>query len=83
METFDTNVILRMVYRDDAVQADRAEKAWRAAVASGGIFLTGIVLVELAWVLRVAAKWPRMAIAAAIANLCDSAIRSNHRQKQP
>lgn len=73
METFDTNVVLRLVYRDDATQAAQAERAWRDAVASGGVFLTGIVLVELSWVLRVAAKWPRASIAGAIANLCDSA----------
>ncbi|HEX3776752.1 MAG TPA: type II toxin-antitoxin system VapC family toxin [Polyangiaceae bacterium] len=72
METFDTNVVLRMVYRDDPVQADRASSAWQAAVASGGIFLTTVVLVELAWVLRVAAKFDRAAIAAALESLSDA-----------
>jgi predicted nucleic-acid-binding protein len=72
METFDTNVVLRIVYRDDPGQADRACSAWEEAVASGGIFLTTVVLVELAWVLRVAAKFERAAIAAALESLCDA-----------
>ena len=72
METFDTNVVLRIVYRDDPGQADRACSAWQEAVASGGIFLTTVVLVELAWVLRVAAKFERAAIAAALESLCDA-----------
>lgn len=72
METFDTNVVLRVVYRDDPGQADRACLAWQEAVASGGIFLTTVVLVELAWVLRVATKFDRAAIAAALESLCDA-----------
>jgi predicted nucleic-acid-binding protein len=72
METFDTNVVLRMVYRDDAEQAERAARAWRTATSSGGILLTTTVLVELAWVLRVAAKLRREAIASALKSLCDS-----------
>jgi predicted nucleic-acid-binding protein len=72
METFDTNVVLRVVYRDDPGQADRAAAAWQAAVDSGGIFLATVVLVELTWVLRVAAKFDRAAIAAALESLCDS-----------
>src|SRR5450432_4233499 len=72
METFDTNVVLRVVYRDDPGQADRACSAWQEAVASGGIFLTTVVLVELSWVLRVAAKFDRAAIAAALESLCDA-----------
>ena len=72
METFDTNVVLRVVYRDDPGQADRACSAWQEAVASGRIFLTTVVLVELAWILRVAAKFDRTAIAAALESLCDA-----------
>jgi len=41
-------------------------------VASGGIFLTTVVLVELAWVLRVAAKFDRAAIATALESLSDA-----------
>ncbi|MEW6745273.1 MAG: PIN domain-containing protein [Planctomycetota bacterium] len=76
METFDTNVVLRMVYSDDEAQASRATRAWRKAVASGGIFLTTTVLVELAWVLRVAARFDRAAIASALRRVCDSQVVS-------
>lgn len=72
METFDTNVVLRIVYRDDPSQADRASRAWRKAIGAGGVFLTTTVLTELAWVLRVAAKFERSAITHALLSLCDS-----------
>lgn len=35
METFDTNVVLRLVYRDDVEQAERAQRAWETALATG------------------------------------------------
>ena len=72
METFDTNVVLRMVYRDDPGHADRARSALQEAVASGGIFLPTVVLVELTSVLRIAAKFDRAAIAATVESLCDA-----------
>ena len=72
METFDTNVVLRLVYRDDEAQATRATEAWTRAVGAGGIFLTTVVLVELAWVLRVAARFERPAITAALRSVCGS-----------
>ena len=72
METLEPNVVLRIVYRDDPQQAERASAAWREAVQSGGVFLTSTVMVELAWVLRVAAKFDRNAIASALTNLCDA-----------
>lgn len=72
METFDTNVVLRIVYDDDAAQAARTRDAWRLAVNAGGVFIPTVVLVELAWVLRVAAKFDRPAISTALRHLCDS-----------
>ena len=72
METFDTNVVLRIVYRDDPEQADRAAQVWRNAIDSGGVFLPITVLVELSWVLRVAGKFERAAVVSALKNLCDS-----------
>lgn len=72
MVTLDTNVVLRVVYNDDPAQAARAVQAWQRAAELGGVFLTTTVLTELAWVLRVAAKFSRSAIAEALRVLCDS-----------
>ena len=72
MVTLDTNVVVRIVYKDNPVQADLAVTAWRRAAEAGGVFLTETVLVELAWVLRAAAKFGRSDIAAALRNLCQS-----------
>ena len=47
VETLDTNVVLRIVYKDDPVQAAQAVAAWQRAVDGGGIYLTTTVLVEL------------------------------------
>jgi predicted nucleic-acid-binding protein len=72
VRTLDTNVVLRLVYRDDPKQASLAEACWLDALKSGGIFLPTVVLVELAWVLRAKAKFDRAAIAAALEDLCDT-----------
>jgi predicted nucleic-acid-binding protein len=72
VETFDTNVLVRVVYQDEPSQVERARRAWQAAVNGGGAFLTITVLVELAWVLRTAAKLDRATIAQALRRLCDA-----------
>ena len=66
MKSFDTNVAVRLLIEDDPAQCERAERAFRQAVAEGGAFFSATVLVELAWVLRVACKQDRAAIAAAL-----------------
>lgn len=72
METFDTNVVVRLVVEDDADQCVRAERAWRNAIASGGAFLPVVTLVELVWVLRAAYKFDRATIAATLRRLMGS-----------
>ena len=59
MQTFDTNVVARIVLGDDPKQAAIAATLWRDALASDGIFLPKVVLVELVWVLSAAAKLGR------------------------
>jgi len=59
VETFDTNVLVRLVVQDDADQCARAERSWRSAVGSSGVFLPVVALAELTWVLRVAYKLDR------------------------
>jgi len=73
VETFDTNVLVRLLVRDDDEQCQRAEAAWRVAIAASGVLLPTVVLVELAWVLRSAYRFDRATIAAALGRLVDSA----------
>jgi predicted nucleic-acid-binding protein len=69
VEAFDTNVVVRLLVRDDEEQCRRAEIAFREAVFSGGAFIPSIVLVEVSWVLRVAYKFERPTTAAALRRL--------------
>lgn len=69
MEAFDTNVVVRLIVRDDEAQCRVAERTFRAAVATGGAWIGSIVLVEVSWVLRVAYKFDRATIAAALRRL--------------
>jgi predicted nucleic-acid-binding protein len=73
MKSFDTNVVVRLLVEDDPAQCERAERAFRGALAGGGVFLSTVVLVELVWVLRVACKQDRAVIATALRKLVDTA----------
>jgi predicted nucleic-acid-binding protein len=52
VRTLDTNVIVRLLIGDDPQQTPIAERAFLAAIVSGGIYLPDVVLAEVAWVLR-------------------------------
>jgi predicted nucleic-acid-binding protein len=69
VEAFDTNVVVRLIVRDDEAQCRRAELAFRGAIAASGAWLASIVLAEVAWVLRGAYKFDRATIAAALHRL--------------
>lgn len=69
VESPDTNVIVRLCVRDDEQQCARAEVSFRRAVARGGAWLSSVVLVEVAWVLRVAYKFDRATTAATLRRL--------------
>jgi len=62
MRAVDTNVIVRLFARDDAVQLAAA----RHAVATDSIFVPKTVVVEFEWVLRGVYGEPRATIASAI-----------------
>jgi predicted nucleic-acid-binding protein len=64
---------LRLLVKDDPAQCERAARAFRRAVEEGGAFFSATVIVEIAWVLRVAFKLDRGAIAKAIRNLVTAA----------
>ncbi|WP_437720391.1 PIN domain-containing protein [Sorangium sp. So ce861] len=72
MKSFDTNVAVRLVIEDDPDQCERAGRAFRRAVVEGGAFFSATVLVEVAWVLRVACKQDRATVAAALRRLVDA-----------
>lgn len=67
--SFDTNVVLRLLVVDDPAQGERAEQAYRTAIAADGVFISVTVLVEVTWVLRVSFKLDRTAVAAALRTL--------------
>ena len=69
MEALDTNVIVRLLVRDDDEQYRRAELIFRRATAGPGVWLASVVLVEVVWVLRVAYKFDRAASAASLRRL--------------
>jgi predicted nucleic-acid-binding protein len=52
VRTLDTNVVVRLLIGDDPHQTPIAERAFLAAIASGGVYLPDVVLAEVAWVLR-------------------------------
>jgi len=56
---FDTNVIVRVLVGDDPAQTRKAERAFVAHSASGGVFVSLIVLAEVSWVLAAAYGWDR------------------------
>ena len=69
MEAFDTNVIVRLCVRDDEQQYARAESVFRRATAGAGAWLSSVVLVEVAWVLRAGYKFDRATTAATLGRL--------------
>jgi len=59
---FDTNVVVRLLLRDDAAQAKKAEHAFLRHARGDGVFLPLVVLVETAWVLAYTYELDRKAI---------------------
>lgn len=61
MKAADTTVLARVITGDDEVQLREAE-GW----IRGGVWVSGLVLVELSWVLASAYRFPREEVAAAL-----------------
>jgi predicted nucleic-acid-binding protein len=72
VEAFDTNVVVRLLVRDDEEQYRRAELIFRRATAGSGVWLASVVLVEVVWVLRIAYKFDRATAAASLRRLIDT-----------
>ncbi|CAK0778469.1 hypothetical protein CCP4SC76_650010 [Gammaproteobacteria bacterium] len=66
METFDTNVIVRLLAEDDPRQSVVALRKWQVALKMSGVFLPKLVLAEAIWVLRVSYRFDRQTIVGAV-----------------
>ncbi|WP_437497528.1 PIN domain-containing protein [Sorangium sp. So ce1099] len=62
MVAFDTNVVVRLLLRDNAAQAKKAEQAFLRHARGDGVFLPLVVLVETVWVLAYTYELDRKAI---------------------
>jgi predicted nucleic-acid-binding protein len=71
MRSVDTNVVVRLLVKDDVAQTRIADETWRDLLASGGVFLSKVVLVEVGWVVRVSYGFDRATIAEALRRLVD------------
>jgi predicted nucleic-acid-binding protein len=70
----DTNVLVRLLTRDDAAQAEKARAlVERHADEDGALFVSDIVVAELAWTLDRAYGLDRKDIARAIGALAENA----------
>lgn len=59
MIAVDTNVIARYVVRDDPRHAARVDRFFETRTPGDPAFISGIVLIELVWVLRNGYKYDR------------------------
>jgi predicted nucleic-acid-binding protein len=59
---FDTNVLVRVLVGDDPAQTKKAERAFAEHATSDGIFVSLVVLAEIAWVLAAAYQWDRATV---------------------
>ena len=74
MIALDTNVLVRLVTRDDETQAQRAKAVFTAhADEDGGLFVADIVLLELCWTLARSYGVVRADIARTVGALLDNA----------
>ncbi|MBI5477879.1 MAG: type II toxin-antitoxin system VapC family toxin [Deltaproteobacteria bacterium] len=62
MVAFDTNVLVRLLVGDDPAQTRKAERAFLKHTNGAGVFVSLVVLAEVAWVLRAAYQWDRATI---------------------
>ena len=62
MVAFDTNVLVRVLVGDDPAQTRKAERAFVKHAAGEGVFISLVVLAEVAWVLKAAYQWDRATI---------------------
>jgi predicted nucleic-acid-binding protein len=70
----DTNVLVRLVLRDDEAQAQRARELVEShAESDASLFISDVVLAEFAWVLKSRFALPGDAVAQALRAMLDNA----------
>lgn len=73
MIALDTNVLVRLVIRDDDAQSDAAERVVRQAARSDEtLYVADAVLCEFTWTLQAVYKVAREDVAAALQQLLES-----------
>lgn len=72
MRAFDTNVLVRILVRDDEVQSQLAADIWQEALDGDGAYFTKIVIAEAVWVLRRSYKLDRDLIFQVIQQVLDT-----------
>jgi predicted nucleic-acid-binding protein len=72
MIAIDTNVLARFLLRDEPGQYARARRIVEHGVRGEGVFISVVVLCELVWVLRSAAKEPKDRVIATLDGLLGS-----------
>ena len=74
MIALDTNVLVRLVLRDDETQAQRARELVEThAKSDASLFISDVVLAEFAWVLKSRFALPGDAVAHALRAMLDNA----------
>ena len=68
----DTNILVRLLTRDDPAQFDAAVTLVRASSASAPLFVNPVVIAETIWVLERIYKVDRMAARKQLARLLDT-----------
>jgi predicted nucleic-acid-binding protein len=71
VQTFDTNVVVRLLLGDDPHQTALAIQHWQNALQSSGIYLPVVVILETVWVLTRAAKLDKARIVSDLQQLID------------
>ena len=66
---FDTNVLVRVLVGDDPEQTKKAERAFLRYSKADGVFVSHVILAEIAWILSAAYNWNRSAIHDRLARL--------------
>jgi len=72
MLAIDTNVLVRLIERDHPLQSKAAAKLLAEAEQSGGIYVSDVVLAEVAWVLKSSYRRSRSEVSSVVRHLLET-----------